>query len=105
MSNIKKILESLDNGILPDELNFNLKIQDDDNIDWAKLQFNTFYNTEHHIKENIIPKCLHKLPGIDLIIEDLQKNSLSPLEEIELRQSIKTDDENISINNIENVKD
>ena len=105
MSNIKKILESLDNGILPDELNFNLKIQDDDNIDWAKLQFNTFYNTEHHIKENIIPKCLHKLPGIDLIIEDLQKNSLSPLEEIELRQSIKTDDENISIINIENVKD
>ena len=105
MSNFKKILESLENGIVPDELNFSLQVQDDDNIDWAKLQFNTFYNTEHHIKENIIPKCLHKLPGIDLIIEDLQKNTLSPLEEIELRQSIKTDDENISINNIENVKD
>ena len=105
MSNFKKILQSLENGIVPDELNFSLQVQDDDNIDWAKLQFNTFYNTEHHIKENIIPKCLHKLPGIDLIIEDLQKNTLSPLEEIELRQSIKTDDENISIINIENVKD
>ena len=97
MSNLKKILESLDNGILPDELNFNLKIQDDDNIDWAKLQYNTFYNTEHHIKENIIPKCLHKLPGIDLIIEDLQKNTLTPLEEIELRTLLskesKTEDE------------
>lgn len=84
MSNFKKILESLENGIVPDELNFNLQVQTDKEIDWEKVRYNTFKDYDY-IKENLIPKCLHKLQGIDLIIEDLQKNSLSPLEEIELR--------------------
>ena len=102
MSNFKKILESLENGIVPDELNFNLQIQTDNEIDWEKVRYNTFKDYDY-IKENIIPKCLHKLQGIDLIIEDLQKSSLTPLEEIELRQQVK--EENISHDNIENVKD
>ena len=90
---LNKLNQCFENGILPDELNFNTK-NNNIELDWSKVAYNTFGRDENFIKDNIIPKALHKLPGIDLIIEDLKNNKLTPLEEIDIRQNIKISDTN-----------
>jgi hypothetical protein len=81
MSDVKKIIRQLNLGILPDELNFTISPPDE--IDWAKVQYNTFYRTkEYLIGKMPNPEAFINLPGSDVIIEDLLSNIQTPLEEM-----------------------
>ena len=96
MTDVKKIIRQLNLGILPNELNF--KISPPDEIDWAQVQYNTFYKTKEYIIGKMPnPDGFMKLPGAELIIEDILNNVKSPLEEIIDRQEIIFS--NININN------
>lgn len=95
MSEINEINECFKQGILPAQFDFT-KNGSSNNIDWSRVQYNTFGRNDNWIMENLIPKAIHTLPGIDKIVEDLKKNTLTPLEEIELRQNIKISDNNIN---------
>ena len=94
MSEINEINECFKRGILPPQFDFT-KIQTIDDIDWNRVRYNTFGRDENWIMDNLIPKAIHTLPGIEKIVEELKKNTLTPLEEIELRQNIKISDNNI----------
>ena len=90
MSDVKKIIRQLNLGILPDELNFTLSPPDE--IDWEKVQYNTFYRTkEYLIGKMPNPDAFVNLPGADIIIEDMINNSKTPLEEMLERQLIITE--------------
>ena len=67
-ANINKALEM---GILPDELNYSggFKVGGD-TIDWAKVQYNTYYKTPEYFEKRFHP-CLKKLPGFDVVIESI----------------------------------
>jgi hypothetical protein len=44
---IRKFNEMFNNGIVPDELNFNEQSQQND-LDWSKVAYNTFYKTPEY---------------------------------------------------------
>jgi hypothetical protein len=90
MSDIKKIINKLNLGILPDELNFS--IQPPDDIDWSKVQYNTFYKSKEYILGKMpCPEGFMKLPGANCIIEDIISTVKTPLEEIIQRQQIENE--------------
>jgi hypothetical protein len=84
----KKIVELLNKGILPDELNFGEKIIEP--IDWAKVKYNTFYKSPEFY-EGKFPEGFKSIPGFDKIIDNIVVNGKTPLEEITARQSIRND--------------
>jgi hypothetical protein len=87
---LRKINEQFENGNLPDDFNFFQKPQN--NFDINKIKYNAFYKEyEYHL--NNLPVALHKLPGIEKIVEHNMNLSLntSPLEEILERQKISND--------------
>ena len=95
MTDIKKIIRQLNLGILPDELNFNLTPPDE--IDWAKVQYNTFYKSpDYFIGKMPHPEAFVKLPGSDLIIQSIIDNVKTPLEEMIERTEIKISDNSIN---------
>ena len=83
MQTIRELNNDLKNGILPDSLYFGKKeVQP---IDWAKVQYNTFYKNPDYFKSKF-----HK--GIDQILppEFFQKmadDALSPAEEMDFRKA------------------
>jgi hypothetical protein len=85
MSDFKNILKSLENGVCPVELCYNLK--QDEVIDWEKVRYNTFYKSPDFF-ESKFPAEFENLPAfdkvIDLIVEKNKDNS--PLKEIEERR-------------------
>jgi len=85
MSNIKNILKSLENGVCPAELCFNLK--QNEVIDWEKVRYNTFFKS-NEFYENKFPAEFENLTAFDKIIELIvEKNKdNSPLKEMEARQ-------------------
>ena len=88
---IRKLNESLEKGILPPELFFGETTQRcNDEIDWSKVQYNTFYKSNEYFLSKL-PKPIHKLPGIENIIEHMKEKALTPLEEMELRQQGKVE--------------
>jgi hypothetical protein len=90
MNDIKKIINQLNLGILPDELNFT--IQPPDDIDWSKVQYNTFYKSKEYILGKMpCPEGFMKLPGANVIIEDILSTVKTPLEEMIERESIKNE--------------
>ena len=84
--NIDNLIKSLENGICPAELNFN--INHTEVIDWDKVAYNTFYHTSHFY-ENKFPKGYDSIPAFDKIIDMIvEKNKdNSPLKEILERQN------------------
>ena len=99
---LRKLNESLENGILPDELNFGINQNNNNQFDWDKVRYNTFGRNENWIMEHKIPKAIHNLPGIEKIVELVKESmtDLTPSEEIDRLKNeslIK-----ISDNNIEN---
>jgi hypothetical protein len=86
----KQIIELLNQGILPDELNFSEKTVIDP-IDWAKVKYNTFYKSSEFY-ESKFPEGFKSIPGFDKVIDNIVVNGKTPLEEITERQSIKNDD-------------
>jgi len=83
---LRNLIESLERGICPAELNFTG--QKDDGIDWEKVRYNTFYNS-NEFYENKFPAVVQKLPAFDKIIEEIVEHNKdnSPLKEIELKKA------------------
>ena len=85
MADFKRLLKSLEQGVCPPELCFNLK--PDEEIDWQKVRYNTFFKS-NDFYESKFPAEFENLPGfdkvIDLIVEKNKDNT--PLKEIENRQ-------------------
>ena len=82
---VRKLNESLEKGILPPELFFGISNEPHEELDWAKVQYNTFYKTNDYFLSKL-PKPIQNLPGIENIIEHMRDKSMTPLEEIEMRQ-------------------
>jgi len=80
----------LEKGELPEELDFRHKEQTPE-IDWAKIQYNTYYRSDEYIT-NLFPNSMafQNLPGSDKIIESIRDNITTPLEEMKERQKILT---------------
>lgn len=89
---LKEINKFLENGMLPDCLNFSA--QPVEAIDWEKVKYNAFYRSfDYHAQK--FPHY-ESIPGFDKIIQSMADNSKSPLEEIDERMNkIKIDDNNI----------
>ncbi len=86
MSAIQNLIMKLNNGELPDELNFTIKPTEE--IDWAKVQYNTFYKSpQFYIEQMPNPKAFMNLPGFNDIVEEMILNAKSPLEEIIEREN------------------
>ena len=90
MSSFQEILRKLEKGELPEELDFRPKEQTPE-IDWAKIQYNTYYRSDEYIT-NLFPNSMafQNLPASDKIIESIRDNITTPLEEMEKRQKILT---------------
>lgn len=81
---IRKFNEMFNNGIVPDELNFNEQSQQND-LDWSKVAYNTFYKTPEYFLSKF-PKGFENLPCADKIIDEMIIQAKSPLEEMQERQ-------------------
>jgi hypothetical protein len=102
---IRRINESFENGIVPPEFNFFGNNNDD--VDWDKVRYNSFYRTTDYFL-NKFPPGFENLPAAENILENMIINVKSPLEEMREREkesinkiweeSIK----NLSIESIEN---
>ena len=79
----KNVIKELNRGIVPDELNF--KLREKEEIDWAKIQYNTFYKTPEYF-ESKFPSGMLDLPGFDKVIQTMVDNAKTPLEEMNERQ-------------------
>jgi len=90
---MNKDIELLNRGILPDSLNFGL--QQNNEIDVYKLAYNLRYKTTEYW-ESKFPVGHQSIPGFERIIDKIAEESISPLEEITLKQEIS------KINNIDN---
>jgi hypothetical protein len=94
---LSEILNDLDNGILPIELDYNIK--ENDPIDISKIQYNAFYRN-YEFYQNKFPDGLQNLPGfndyINYVVES--KKNITPLEELEKIHELQIKEEN---NNIE----
>lgn len=90
---VSQVLNDLDNGILPQELDFTPK--EYESIDISKIQYNAFYRT-YDFYQNKYPAGLKNLPGfndyINYIVES--KKDITPLKELEELQ-IKEDNNNL----------
>jgi hypothetical protein len=79
---LSQILNDLDNGILPIELDYSIK--ENDPIDISKIQYNAFYRN-YEFYENKFPNGLKNLPGfndyINYVVES--KKNITPLEELQ----------------------
>ena len=93
---LSQILNDLDNGILPIELDYTIK--ENDPIDISKIQYNAFYRN-YEFYENKFPG-LKNVPGFDNYINYLvnSKKDITPLEELEKIHELQIKEEN---NNIE----
>jgi hypothetical protein len=78
-----KLNKLLMQGILPEDLNFGKK-PDNNAIDMNKLKYNSFYKEyEYHAKN--LPKALNKLPGFDNLVKHQMDLAVTPLEALDLR--------------------
>ena len=80
---IKKINQDLEQGKLPDCLNF--VDEPKEKFDWRMVKYNTFYKDREYIIGQF-PKGFETLPAFDKIIDEIIENIDSPLEEMERRQ-------------------
>ena len=86
MSQVKHDLEQLKNGILPDNLNFTLKPNDD--FDLSKIQYNTFYKSFEYFDNKYTNEFKQLFsPNVyeDMIYQSIEQ-SLTPIDEIYLRK-------------------
>ena len=86
-SAFSEILRKLEQGELPEELDFRQK--ENVELDWSKIQYNTFYKSDEYILERF-PNSMsfQNLPGSDKIIENIRDSLSTPLEEMDERANI-----------------
>jgi len=81
MPKIKKINQEFESGYIPNELFYALPNKRD--IDITKITYNSYYNSfEYHSKK--LP-YYNSIPGLDMVINHIAENTLSPLQELELK--------------------
>ena len=86
-SNISDLLNQLDRGILPKELDYNKEDDTTEEEYLAKIQYNTFYKDPYYyINKFPNPTAFINLPGAEDIINNMIENAKTPLEEILERQ-------------------
>jgi len=81
---IKEILKNLDNGILPDALNYSINANND-KIDISKLQYNAFYRSYDFYASKYPKGMVENLPGFDKVLDyivELKKDT-TPIKELE----------------------
>jgi hypothetical protein len=102
---IRNINKSFSQGIVPPEFNFLGNIND--NIDWEKVRYNSFYRSNDYFL-NKFPQGFENLPASENILENMIMNAKSPLEEMRLREQESINKiwemniKNLSIETIEN---
>jgi hypothetical protein len=85
MSTPKQLVKLINDGILPDELNFGLEKSTE--FDINDLKYNWFYK-DYSFYESKFPVGYESIPGFDNIIQSMADNQTKmPLEEIEERQN------------------
>lgn len=84
-SNITKVIEQLENGVLPFELTFTNQSNVIDEELIRKIQYNSFHRFDYWAAK--FPPGYGCIPGFDDIIQHMAENSKSPIEEIESRQT------------------
>ena len=94
--NINKVVNDINNGILPVELMFVKNDESNCNIDLAKLQYNTFYRTPQYY-DGLMPECIKQLPGYDKMIEKMVEDNkdMTLSKAIDERQKIVEFDEKV----------
>ena len=78
---LKQINRDLNQGVLPDCLNFSIKREEQ--IDWNMVKYNAFYRSYDYF-ERKFPKGHEHIPGFDKIIEQCiaTGSEKTPLQEI-----------------------
>ncbi len=85
MSTPNQLVKLLNDGILPDELNFGLEKSAE--FDINDLKFNWFYK-DYSFYESKFPVGYESIPGFENIIQSMADNQTKmPLEEIEERKN------------------
>jgi hypothetical protein len=88
---IKYINNCLENGIVPDCLNFTLQEREYE-IDYNKLNYLDFYDYDYYARR--FPAGYTSIAGFDKVIESFVNininNKNTPLNEIEKRRNIKS---------------
>ena len=73
MTSIKKDIEILNNGVLPDSLNFNKLSVSDTNFDIEKIKYNSFHRDYEYYEKRFFG---HKsIKGFDKIIEAIHEEN------------------------------
>ena len=88
MKSSKDVINALNNGELPDELNFN--VANSSAIDWTKVQYQTFWR-DPYFWASKYPNGWQSIPGFEAIFEQMALNAKSPLEEILDRKNLAHD--------------
>jgi len=84
---LENIIKSLENGLLPVELDYRNHGEEGKTIDWDKVLYNIRYHTPEYYESKFPPECKH-IPAFDKIIDlivDMNKDN-SPLKELLERQ-------------------
>ena len=83
----ENILRKLENGELPEELDFRPKQAEE--IDWDKVKYNTFYRSDEYILQRF-PNSMafQNLPSSEKLLDAIKTQITTPLQEMEERQNI-----------------
>jgi hypothetical protein len=84
---LENIIKSLENGLVPLELDYRPREEGVENIDWNRVMYNLTYKQPEFYEQKFPPEC-NKIPGFDKIVDMIiEKNyNNSPLKEILERQ-------------------
>jgi hypothetical protein len=80
---VSQVIDDLNKGILPLELDFTDKPQDP--IDWAKVKYNTFRDPEYYSSKY---NGLSYLPNFDEMCYSIARNAPTPSELMDARANI-----------------
>jgi hypothetical protein len=95
---LSHLIECLEQGVVPDELNYTAEANANRELDWEKLAYNVKYNSFEYF-DNKLPNDLKNIPAYDKIVDlivDKNKDN-SPLKELEQRIEESRKDNNIEL--------
>ena len=105
---LENIIRSLENGLVPVELDYRAKEEGDvSNIDWDKVRYNLTYKQPEFYEQKFPPECAN-IPGFDQVIDLIVNKNFenSPLKEILQKQDEmirkQEEDNKIEINTDDN---
>jgi hypothetical protein len=81
---VANTISELKKGRVPPTLFYKLA-EEQDTIDWSKLQYNSRYKSPEYFKSKL-PKGYEQIPGFNEIIQEIAEKAISPLEEMDMRR-------------------